>query len=43
MAGNEQLKKMMAAQVNYVALMNRVYQAMEAPSSVSCRKNISAA
>jgi cell fate (sporulation/competence/biofilm development) regulator YlbF (YheA/YmcA/DUF963 family) len=31
MASNEALKKMIAAQVNYVALMNRVYQAMEAP------------
>lgn len=31
MASNEALKKMVAAQVNYVALMNRVYQAMEAP------------
>ena len=30
MASNEALKKMMAAQVGYVALMNQVNQAMEA-------------
>ncbi len=33
MASNEALKKMMAAQVDYVALMNQVNQAMEAPLS----------
>lgn len=31
MAGNPALKKMMAAQVGYIALMNRVNQAMETP------------
>ena len=31
MASNEAIKKMVAAQVNYVSLMNRVHQAMEAP------------
>jgi len=31
MASNEALKKMVAAQVGYVTLMNKVNQAMEAP------------
>jgi cell fate (sporulation/competence/biofilm development) regulator YlbF (YheA/YmcA/DUF963 family) len=31
MASNEALKKMMAAQVGYVTLMNKVNQAIEAP------------
>ena len=31
MAGNPALKKMMAAQVGYITLMNRVNQAMETP------------
>ena len=31
MAGNPALKKMMAAQIGYVTLMNRINQAMEAP------------
>ena len=35
MASNEALKKMMAAQVNYVALMNKVNQAMDAPLATS--------
>jgi cell fate (sporulation/competence/biofilm development) regulator YlbF (YheA/YmcA/DUF963 family) len=31
LAGNSTLKKMMGAQVGYIALMNRVNQAMETP------------